>query len=279
MFPFHHGLEQSIISHLQKGPLSTVGLLSFLRKTRRGTTKQGMYAALRKLVKAEVVVKHKTQVSLNATWLTRIETFVSLANHFYASNARSGNFLDIVDGDRISYEFKNANATDTFWIHVLLLLVEAYPGATFFAYNPHCWFFLVRPESERTLRDVIVRNKSQYLVAVGGRRPLDRAIKREFDGKRSQYAMRESPLFKKNNYYVNVIGDYVIEVWIDVAHAEAIERLYRSAESFTPEIEDELRDIINSKGKTKLVVSRDKKKAEKLRRTLAKPFYVQKRKG
>lgn len=273
MFPFHTNLEQHLISLLQKGPLSTADLLSSVRKKRSGTTKQGMYAALRKLVKAEIVVKHKTQVSLNVTWLTKLDSFTSLASHFYSSNARSGSFLDLADGDRISYEFKSANSTDAFWIHLLLLL-ETYPEAAFFAYNPHCWFFLVRPESERTLRDVIVRNKSQYLVTVGGKRPLDRAIKREFDGKRSQYAMRESPLFKKNNYYVNVIGDYVIEVWIDAAHAEAIERLYRSAESFTPDVEDELRDIINAKGKTKLVVSRDKKKAEKLRRMLAKPFYV-----
>lgn len=278
MFPFHNSLEQHLISLLQKGPLSTANLLSVVRKKRPGTTKQGMYAALRKLIKAEIVVKHKAQVSLNVTWLTKLDSFASLASHFYSSNARSGSFLDLADGDRISYEFKSANATDAFWIHVLLLLIEAYPEAVFLAYNPHCWFFLVRPESERTLRDVIIRKKSQYLVMVGGKRPLDRAIRKEFDGKRSQYAMRESPLFKKNNYYVNVIGDYVIEVWVDAAHAEAIERLYRSAESFVPEVEDELRDIINSKGKTKLVVSRDKKKAEKLRRMLAKPFYVRKSK-
>lgn len=278
MFPFHHSLEQLIISHLQKGPLSTSDLLSALQKKRIGTTKQGMYAVLRKLIKAEIVVKHKTQLSLNAAWLTKMERFVSLASHFYSSGVGSGNFLDLTDGEHISYAFKSANSTDAFWIHVLLLLTEAYPEAAFLAYNPHCWFFLVRPESERTLRDVIVRNKSQYLVIVGGKQPLDRAIRKEFDGKGSQYSMREKPLCKKNNYYLNVIGDYIIEVTIDVAQANAIERLYNSAKSFTPDIEDELRDIITSKGRTRLVVSRDKKKAEKLRRTLAKPFYIRKSK-
>lgn len=276
MFPFHTNLEQHLISLLQKGPLSSADLLFAVRKKRSGTTKQGMYAALRKLIKAEIVVKHKAQVSLNVTWLTKLDSFASLASHFYSSDARSGNFLDLADGDRISYEFKSANATDAFWIHVLLLLVEAYPKANFLAYNPHCWFFLVRPESERTLRDVIMRKKSQYLVMVGGKRPLDRAIRKEFDGKGSQYSMREKSLFKKNNYYLNVIGEYVIEVTIDTAQANAIDRLYNSAKSFTPDIEDELRDIITSKGRTRLIVSRDKKKAEKLRRMLAKPFYIRK---
>lgn len=275
IFP-RHTLENTVIECLQKGTLSTTDLLKLLREKRSRTTKQGMYAVLRKLIRAEVVLKHKQLVSLNIVWLSKLESFVSLAEHFYTSTSRSGNFLGLADGEKIKYEFQNPNVTDAFWNHVIYLLVEARPKQPWFAYNPHCWFFLARPESERALRDFIIRNGGQYLLIVGAKHPLDQSIRKEFDNEHSQYFMREPPLFPKNNYYLNIIGDYVIEVWIDPAQANEIEQLYASASETTEEIGERLQDIIGSKGKTKLVVSRDRKKAEKFRRMLSKPFYISK---
>lgn len=276
IFSARENLEQIVIACLQKGPLFTGDLLSLLQKKRRGTTKQGMYAVLRKLLQSEIVLKHKKQISLNVTWLTKMESFVTLAEHFYASASRSGSFLSLDDGENIRYEFHNTNATDAFWIHVLLLLVEAHPKRPWLGYNPHDWFFIARAESERALRDFLIKKGGQYLMVVGSKRPLDKLIRKEFDGKRSQYFMRESPMFPQNNYYVNIIGDFIIEVWIDAAQAEAIERLYATATEATPDVVKRLQDIIRSKGKTKFIVSRNKKKAEKLRGKLSKPFYIPK---
>ena len=277
IFSAHKNLGESVIGYLQKGPLFTGELLKFLQKKRPRTTKQGMYAVLRKLIQAEVVLKHKKQISLNVTWLTKVESFVTLAEHFYASASRSGSFLSLADGENIRYEFHNTNATDAFWIHVLLLLVEAHPRQPWFGYNPHDWFFVARAESERALRDFLVKKGGQYLMVVGSKRPLDKLIRKEFDGKRSQYFMRETPMFPQNNYYVNIIGDYIIEVWIDTAQAKAIERLYATATEATTEVVKQLQDIIRSKGKTKFVVSRNKKKAGALRAKLSNPFYIPKR--
>ena len=277
LFSAHKNLEQNVIEYLQKGPLFTGALLKFLQKERPRTTKQGMYAVLRKLIQAEVVLKHKQQISLNVTWLTNVESFVTLAEHFYASASRSGSFLSLEDGENIRYEFHNTNATDAFWIHSLLLLVEAHPKMPWLAYNPHDWFFIARAESERALRDFLIKKGGQYLMVVGGKCPLDKLIRKEFDGKRSQYFMRESPMFPQDNYYVNIIADYIIEVWIDAAQAKVIERFYATATEATPEVVKQLQDIIRSKGKTKFIVSRNKKKAEKLRAKLSKPFYIPKR--
>mgnify|MGYP001582944309 FL=1 len=274
IFPVHQNLEQNIIGHLQKGPVSTTGLLTLLRKTRPRSTKQGMYTALRKLISTEIVLKHKKQISLNIAWLTKVGSFVSLAEHFYTNVDRSGSFLGLADGEKIKYEFRNLKVTDAFWNHVLYLLIEAHPKIPWLTYNPHCWFFLARPESERALQDFIIKNGGQYLLTVGDKKPLDRIIQREFDGKRSQYFMRGTPLLQKNNYYVSVIGEYIVEVWIDPTQAKAIEHLYTVAADINAEIEGKLRDIIGSRGRTKLVVSQNRKKAEKLRHTLAKPFYI-----
>lgn len=273
LFP-HKTLEQSIIEALQNGPLSTHALLDSLLKKRAASTKQGMYAALRKLVRAEIVIKQKRRVLLNVTWLNKVESFVTVAEHFYANDARSGSFLALNDGERITYTFNSANATDAFWTHVLLLLVETYPGASFIAYNPHCWFLLVRTDSERALRDTVVKKGGQYLVTTGGRTPLDTAIRKEFDGTRSQYHMREKPLFPRHNYYVNVIGDYVIEVWVDKKESQRMEELYASAKEFSPDVEDKMRETIHERGRTKLVISKNRLKALAMRKKLGRSFHI-----
>ena len=267
-------LEELTILHLQKGPVITTDLLRLLQKEIPKTTKQGMYVLLRKLIQAEVILKHKKQISLNIAWLTKLESFISLAEHFYSNAHKSGGFLGLADGEKIKYEFQNLKVTDAFWNHVLYLLIEAHPKTPWFTYNPHCWFFLARPDSERALRDFVGKNGSRYLLTVGSKTPLDQAIKKEFDGQRNRYFMRESPLFPKMTYYVSVIADYIVEGWIDLVQTAAIEKLYTSADAFNPEIEKQLQDIITRKGRTKLVISRNKKKAEKLRYKLAKPFIL-----
>ncbi len=277
LFSTRQNIEQVILQLLQKGSLTTRELRTLLqRKEKGGVTKQGMYRVLRRLIRAEIVVKHAKQISLNVAWLTKMESFVSLAEHFYMSDNRSGSFLGLTDGEKIKYEFQTLKSTDAFWIHMLFLLAEANPNTPWFGYNPHDWFFLVRAESERLFRDFLIKNGGQYLMTSYDTGYLDRLIHKEFDDKNSQYYIRKSPLFEKNNYYLNVIGDYVIEVWIDPTQARAIENIYSSATKFTPDIEKQLQGVINSSGKTKLIVARDKKRAEKLKRMLAKPFYIPK---
>lgn len=271
-----NGLQHDIVELLRTGPLPGRELLAKLNKRVGKTTKQGMYAALRKLITAEIVVKHKRQISLNVAWLTKLESFLSHAEQTYTKTPRPGTVLDMRDGDRIRYEFGNTNLTEAFWNHTNHVLAANHPKTPWFGYNPHCWFFLADPERERGFRDFIAKNGGQYFIMADGTWPLDRAIRSEFDGKNSQYFIRHSPLFKKQDYYLNVIGDYLIEAWLDPAHARVIERIYASATEITADVQKRLRDVINSKGRTRLIVSRDKKKAERLRRTLAKPFYVRK---
>ena len=269
---YQRNLDGIVIDKLQSGPISTARLLEAVRKRRRGTTKQGMYRVLRKLVAGEVVVKHKLQVSLNVAWLAKLETFLSKAERSYI--ASGGSIMDLEDGDRVKYEFGSTNVAEAFWNHTNHVLVANHPKTPWFGYNPHCWFFLVDAERERGFRDFIKKNGGQYFIVSDGKTPLDRSIRDEFDDRSSQYHMRDTPLFDKDNYYLNVIGDYVIEAWLDPKHSRSIERVYVATVACTPEVKEELRAIITSKGRTKLTISHDKKKAERFRRLLAKPFHV-----
>lgn len=151
--------------------------------------------------------------------------------------------------------------------------MEAHPGVPWFAYNPHDWFFIARNKTESELRDFINKKGGIYVMTVGGKTALDRHIRREFDGKRAKYHMRDKPMFTKNNYYVNVVGDFIVEVLIDKKIAGRIENLYGKTGFYSDNAKEELQTIINSKGKSRLTISRNKAKAKMLVNKLAKPFH------
>lgn len=269
-------LASRIIELLHYGPKEATALIDDLQIKPPVPTKQGIYAMIRKMVRAEILIKHKRTVALNIAWLARLQSFADRASHSYFTGHKknAGNILALTEGERVRYDFKSIANADVFWDHLIYQLVAAHQKTQWFAYNPHCWFFIARPDQERDLRDFITHHGGQYLLTVGDTTPLDKTIRKEFDRTSSQYVMREKPLPFKNNYYVNCIGDYVIEVWIEEKITQRIECIYQTATNITPPIESELKTIIDSKSSVRLVVSRNAKKAAKLRRSLSKQFVM-----
>lgn len=267
-------IREIILSALRSGPLRTSEIIKKVDRSRPGFTEQGIYKALRIMKAEEVIVVHKKFVSLNAPWVLKMSDYFSTARRAYLKDRSStGHFMDLREGESIRYQFRDAVSTDAFWIHTLHILVEAHPGARWFGYNPHCWFFLVRPQSERAFKSFVEKKGGVYVMTVNGKTPLDRHIRAEFDGKHAKYHMGDKPLFPKNNYYLNVIGDFIVEAWIDKKVAAKIGKLYQSTIKYSEEAVKELADIVNSRGRSRLVISRETGKAGKLAKQLSKPFY------
>ncbi len=271
-------IEDHILTHLKNGPKIIVELINAIKKQRPGTTKQGVYNALRILKKEEIVVTHKKQASLNLAWVNKISAFTSQTQNFYLKGRLDRVSLNVLDqGGKIQYFFKNPTLADAFWCHAIYILLESVPkGQAVYLYNPHCWVYITRPESERALRDYITSKDIKYLVAVHDKLPLDKYISNEFDGEASQYYMSGTLPFKPDNYYFNVIGDYLIEVWEDVGLTSKIEDLYKRAFIITEKEIGELRKIVISTGKTKLAISKNPKKIQKYKRIFEKHFYIKK---
>lgn len=59
--------------------------------------------------------------------------------------------------------------------------------------------------------------------------------------------MLEESLFKKQNYYVNTISDFLIEVLIDKKQAAVINEFYNNTTKMTDESIEELKSIIAKK--------------------------------
>ncbi len=270
-------IEDYILLFLQKGSLKTSELLENIQDIRPGTTKQALYKILNKLKTEEVVVVRSKYVSLSSIWINRMAQYFTTAQRLYTTQGTpSEDFLQLEDGDKITYTFKSPNLTDIFWGHAFGILTEVTKQEPVYIYDPHEWFLLARPESEQKLFDQVQEKNKQLFILIGNNTPLDIAIGKEIVGDMVQYHTLPTDIFKKDNYYINILGNYVIEVWLDPKISKEINSFYKTHTTIDESCKKELKEIIERQSKNKLVISHNARKAEKLKKVFKKYFYIRK---
>jgi len=269
-------IEQLILKTLQKGTISTIKLIESISAIRLKTTKQGVYRVLRKLKDEEKIVIHGKSVSLNLHWIKNMNEFFSLAQFYYSPKvANPDGFLNVREKDKIVYFFKNLNLLDSFWSHAFHMFNEiSNPKEPIFVYNPHEWFAYARQETEQTLIKTMKEKNRQVLITVAHNEPLDKELKKKFGNDLLQYNIADKKIFEKQNYYFNIFDDCLIEVFIDQKIAKQVDEFFKKTNIFDDKARKELLEIVSKNGKNKLIISRNKKKAEKYKKTLSKNFYI-----
>lgn len=273
MFPLKDNLKNIIIDILGQGETETVDLISRVGNKRPGTTKQAVYKALKMLKTEEIVVLNRGEAALSSLWIKKLAEFTERARKSYGQNTEvSTNFLSLKEGEKISYSFKTFEDTDRFWVHAFDLLGD-FTNRTVpvLIYNPHEWFLLARTESEVYLFDRLIKNERSLLSLTAEKDPLDLYVKKYFNGKSFQYHNLGKYPFRPR-YNVNVFGDFLIEVNLDQKITEKIDSVYKKHDKYSPSVKDELLEIIRTKGKNKLTISRNRKKAETIRKMFRKYF-------
>jgi len=269
--------EEIIIATLATRSENGEVLLQKTHDVKPGFTKQALYTILRKLISEEIIVKHGMQFSLARPWIGQMYEFFTRAHDRYGGKAEGVDFLTLSDGDKISYSFKSPHEADRFWGHAFDVLADAHTTEPVYIYNPHEWFVFARQESELHLFHKIKDAKRQLWLTVGNKDPLDIYARTFFDGQYLQYHTHDQPLFDKEYYYLNIFGDYIIEAFIDPQTAHIVDEFYKMTAQYDEGVLPALQKLV-SKGKTKLTISRNARKATKLKKLLA-PYFFRKSKS
>ena len=269
-------IEDYILLHLREKPVLMLDLIHKIQQDRPKTTKQAVYAALRVLKQNEQIVTYKGMAALNLTWLNTMENYFNLAKHNYSEgNFDQGNFLDLNDKEKIKYYFQNSVKADIFWTHAIyLLMAKAKPNEPIFLYNPHEWFLLARNENELGFFQEATRASHQICLTSGHATFLDKYVRKYFNNDSSQYNVKTDPVFKKNNYYLNIIGKFLIEAWLDEKVANNLEQLYQNTLSWNDEVIKKIQLIVAAAGKMKIIISRNKQRAAKMSKIFKKDFFL-----
>lgn len=270
-------LDEYIIQLLQKKSLSGADLLTEIKKYRPRTTKQALYAALRKLKSDEMVVMNNMQISLSSVWVIRMAEFFQTAKYMYTKSvSQDDGFLNLADGEKISYSFADTHTGDIFWGHTFHLFTEIFPiDKPLYIYNPHQWFIIAANESEneKTLFDNISKTGRSTYLLVGGKEYLDIESKKEFNQENTQYHATVDNVFEKRNYYINTIGDFIIEAYLDEEVTTRVDQFYKKTKVLNHQTQKQLEELVKKSGKTKLVISRNSKKAAKLQKKIGNYFH------
>ncbi len=266
-------IEDQIVKLLIPGEAKTTALLSDIRSSQKDITKQGFYAALRKLKRDEVVLTYKGMASLDRVWIGKMNDVFATVNKTYQTNQALFDVLGLENKESVMYTFTHTKSLDTFWGHSQNIIMHNTPETEpIYAYNTHYWIHVARHETEKAILDEIVKHKRQFLISFGYGYPLDLWSKAELHSDYLQCNIKR--MYDDISYYITVIGDFITEVYLDPGLSKKIHDVYRTAKKLDPVALEKLNSFVESRGRNRIKISRNKARAEKLKKKLGKDFYI-----
>lgn len=268
-------LSDYIIELLDKGPLSGAELVARILNT-TNTSKESIYRVLRQLLKQEVINKAHKKYSLNRHWIQHMHAFsLRHTQNIHAFDAHG--VMEFEDGDSITYQFKNPDLMGIYWGHLGDYVLDKYSGENLlplYVYHPHEWLIHARTKSETHFLERLSRDKRTTFFSIGGKTQLDKQFKKDWSNQYRKININVKISGLKPNRYINVIGDFIFEVRTTVAFEQAIDDFFNQQKTINKNNQQGLKKIVHDKYQTKLIFSRNKKRANKLRRQLSKDFYI-----
>lgn len=267
-------IEEYIIEILDQGSMRGPALLDEYHKlSETKITKQALYKALRKLVSEEVLNKTGGRYVLNRAWLQKLREFSN--RHFEETKAiDSINILDFEDGESVVYMFKNPYMLDISWGHLYDILYEASPREqVLLNHHPHEWLMLSRPETERSWLKRFTKDKKIILFTIAGETLLDKAFKKEWHSDNIKLNLGVSHGLKPNQY-VSIVGDYIFEITTDETFEKQVDAFFHENNTVDETAQKQINAITKKKYKSKLKLSKNKRKADAWRDKFKKDFYI-----
>lgn len=275
---FDNSIEALIIDCLREGKMTGPEIVSFVANKRAGATKQAVYLALRALMHDEVVVHFKQSYRISDLFLDKVIGYFDYLKSSDAQKTNSEPFLNLSEGDSISYSFKTPYITDQFWAHAFAVLTSYTPNEIpIVIYNPHEWFIYAHTESEQKVIDAIIKQGKYAFFTIGTKTLADVQAKKYFTNEHTQYFIDDtSKTNLARNYYLNIFDDYIIEVWLDGKVTQNIDNWYEVVTEVGQNEIEKLETIVKQPGRTKMRISRNKKRAQRLAKQFTKNFYIPK---
>lgn len=267
-------IESQIVILLKEGSLPATSLIKKIQVIRTGTPKQSVYLALRKLKKKEVVAQSGKIISLHQSWIVKMSRFFEGVSKKAAKIKESG-FPNLQEKEYVTYHFNSLESLDRFWAHAFMTFMKNLASkASVLLYNPHQWFLIGRKESELNIIEEAKKIEISWVQIIGAKTFLDIEAKKNFDGVHTRCQLLDKPMFP-NNYYVNCLGDFLIEVWIDEGAADEIEYIYKTHKTIDNIVQTKLSNILQNKSyKHKMKISKNKTKALKIKNVFKKYFIL-----
>lgn len=222
---------------------------------------QSIHKVLRKLVNAEVVLKHNVNYSLNQEWVAG--NFNKLSN---------SDFINLSPEEHFKHTFNNFKHLERFWKHTLTPLITK--SDQVFIYNPHWiwWYIPDNFQSEANFVNSFNKSHRCYLM-IGSNTVEDQSIRRLWQDDFFRISLNTDSSLSKKEFYT-VINNLVITTTLPLAVIKQIDTHYQSSQvgkNLAKSLEPVLTRTVN---KIILSVENNQNKANKLRKIISQDFVL-----
>lgn len=264
-------VAEIIVSSLSEGASETLDLYKKVQGQKK-VSKQNFYKALRGLLEEEVVVKNRLMVVLNNLWVNKLREFTDSIDLNYQTQA-SEVLLGLSEGESLVYHFKSLSSLDALWKHYFFIVAKNNPTEDIVLYNPHEFWSLFRFQTERFMyKWILEHNRTAYEI-IGNNTLLDKSTTAHIKNFGLQIMYEPVPSMREN-VFPAVIGDYIIETILDIVTVTSIDAIYQNNTMWSEELEKSLYDILGKVSRSKIVISKNKKRAQRMYKKLVKKYFT-----
>ncbi|OGY85378.1 MAG: hypothetical protein A2233_04945 [Candidatus Kerfeldbacteria bacterium RIFOXYA2_FULL_38_24] len=274
----HLPADALILDILSKKPrLSVKDLYEFfIARYKKSMSLQAFYNLIHRLVEDRVLIKEGKLISIDGAWIYNLLNFAhTLQENHFGQEASTATIL-LNEGESKSFILNSPVAMDNFWWHALIIVILYYDtkphhDKNAYVYIDHCWFQLLRTASESALNDAYRQHNIQLYHVGGSNNFLDHLTPNLIDDKNVHIKIQPIKDFPKN-YYNIVIGDFIFETKMPPHIYEQMETIYATIHSLQEFDSQKMLDIVQQSAQTILIITRDKKKAESIRKKIRSIF-------
>lgn len=226
---------------------------------------QGIYKALRELISENIILKQGKKYFINNKWHNEVKRLISKKDVFV-----------LQPGEEIRYKFKKIQNTDAFWKNMFVDISATTGHYPVFSFLPHQFWILLkeRGQSELEYHQELDSKKIHSYTLIGGETEFDRLAKNKLTSTYHELHLDNKTSFTNRDYLV-ILNDYIIITRIPSQAANSLDDLYQQAKT-EKELADGLEKIFSKATNITIIVKRDKTKAQKIRKTISKDFYIPK---
>lgn len=263
IFSNRKNLHDHIVQWLLEYSGTVADIMQYLDTQNISPTIQGVYKALRELMTDDIIVKQKQTYSISNVWRNKVIKLVSGRSAFSLSA-----------GEEVIYRFQKLEHLDMFWKHSIQDIQDTYRDFPIFHALPHnFWYHVpVRKKSEEEYYSDFEHRQTHAYSIIGGKTIYDTLIKQKYTHPFHQYELYTEYPFSRRDH-LSIIGPYIITTRVSSTLTRVVDHVYSVAKT-----EEELSEMLHSKftkpGPTIMTVEHNEIKAKKLRKKIAKDFYV-----
>lgn len=173
-------------------------------------TIQALYAELRKLETAGVIVKGKRFYNLSLPWIIDRLNFAEKMYQTYSIFPFPTGVLP-EKGKKCIWKFTNINRLDDFSLQIILTLLHTSTDKQFIAWARHPWFLLAHKDKELRFEKNLKNLKIKQILFIEGNTKLDRELVQKYD---KNIITREIgvlfPGWRRFGSFIAIIGEYLV---------------------------------------------------------------------